>query len=51
VLLAESSALQQEMSMYGLEAQTIESCAPVTISTDSALRDAYSSLGENQKLK
>lgn len=51
VLLAESAALQQEMSMYGLETQTIESCAPVTISTDSALRDAYSSLGENRKLK
>lgn len=50
VLLAENSELQAQMSMYGLETQTIESCAPVTISVDSALRDAYASLGENEKL-
>lgn len=50
VLLAESHDLQAKMAMYGLETQTIESCAPITISTDSALRNAYSALGENSKL-
>jgi len=51
VLLAENPDLQAKMAMYGLETQTVEGCAPITISTDSALRDAYSSLGENAKLK
>lgn len=50
VLLAESADLQAKMAMYGLETQTLESCAPITISHPSALRDAYTALGENPKL-
>ncbi|KAJ3135016.1 hypothetical protein HK100_003153 [Physocladia obscura] len=50
VLLSESSDLQTKLSTFGLETQTLENCAPVTISLPSALRDAYSSLGENVKL-
>ncbi|KAJ3070694.1 hypothetical protein HDU98_006295 [Podochytrium sp. JEL0797] len=50
VLLAENSELQAKLATFGLETQTLDTCAPVTISPPSALRDAYSSLGENAKL-
>ncbi|KAJ3228247.1 hypothetical protein HK099_005257 [Clydaea vesicula] len=50
VLLAEDQNLQAKMAMSGLETQTIDSCAPITISSPSALRDAFSTLGENSKL-
>ncbi|KAJ3104027.1 hypothetical protein HDU97_009574 [Phlyctochytrium planicorne] len=51
VFLAESAELQSKLANLGLETQTIETCSPVTISPPSALRDAYTSLGQNQKLK
>ncbi|KAI8621677.1 glycosyl hydrolases family 15-domain-containing protein [Chytriomyces sp. MP71] len=50
VLLSESPELQARLATFGLETQTIETCAPVHISPPSALRDAYMSLGENAKL-
>ncbi|KAJ3221856.1 hypothetical protein HK099_003040 [Clydaea vesicula] len=50
VLLAENQELQSKMAMFGLETQTIESCNPITISSPSALRDAFFTLGENTKL-
>ncbi|ORY50715.1 phosphorylase kinase alphabeta [Rhizoclosmatium globosum] len=50
VLLAESPELQAKLASFGLETQTLDTCAPVTISPPSALRDAYLSLGENTKL-
>ncbi|KAJ3043839.1 hypothetical protein HK097_001651, partial [Rhizophlyctis rosea] len=50
VLLAEDAELQQRLATFGLDTQTVESCAPVTISNPSALRDAYTRLGENRKL-
>ncbi|KAJ3277594.1 hypothetical protein HK104_003175, partial [Borealophlyctis nickersoniae] len=50
VLLAESPDLQAKLATFGLDTQTVESCAPVTISDPSALRDAYTALGENKKL-
>ncbi|KAJ3379922.1 hypothetical protein HDU84_006316 [Entophlyctis sp. JEL0112] len=50
VFLAENAELQSKLATFGLETQTIETCAPITISPPSALRDAYMSLGENSKL-
>ncbi|KAI9366911.1 glycosyl hydrolases family 15-domain-containing protein [Zopfochytrium polystomum] len=49
-LLAENAELQAKLAMYGLETQTVEGCSPITISTPSALRDAYTALGESSKL-
>ena len=49
-LLAETPELQAKLRMYGLETQTVENCAPITISQPSALRDAFQVLGENKKL-
>ncbi|KAI8846484.1 glycosyl hydrolases family 15-domain-containing protein [Chytridium lagenaria] len=51
VFLAESVELQAKLATLGLETQTVETCAPVTISPPSALRDAYTALGQNAKLK
>ncbi|KAJ3028494.1 UNVERIFIED_CONTAM: hypothetical protein HDU68_001562 [Siphonaria sp. JEL0065] len=50
VLLSESADLQAKLATFGLETQTLDTCAPITISPPSALRDAYLSLGENAKL-
>ncbi|KAI9345534.1 glycosyl hydrolases family 15-domain-containing protein [Obelidium mucronatum] len=50
VLLSESAELQAKLATFGLETQTLDTCAPITISPPSALRDAYLSLGENAKL-
>ena len=50
VLLSESTELQSKLLMYGLETQTLENCAPITISKPSCLRDAYTYLGKNSKL-
>ena len=50
VLLSESTELQSKLLMYGLETQTIETVAPITISKPSCLRDAYTYLGKNAKL-
>ncbi|KAI8814804.1 glycosyl hydrolases family 15-domain-containing protein [Cladochytrium replicatum] len=50
VLLAESAELQARLAMYGLDTQTLDSCAPVTIAPPSVLRDAYLALGDNKKL-
>ena len=50
VLLSESTELQSKLLMYGLETQTAENCAPITISKPSCLRDAYTYLGKNAKL-
>ncbi|KAJ3015878.1 hypothetical protein HKX48_004326 [Thoreauomyces humboldtii] len=50
VLLAEDEELQDRLRKYGLDTQIPENCAPVTISPPSALRDAYTALGENAKL-
>ncbi|KAI9366910.1 glycosyl hydrolases family 15-domain-containing protein [Zopfochytrium polystomum] len=50
VLLAESAQLRDQLAAYGLETQTVDMCAPITVSTASALRDAYLSLGKNAKL-
>ncbi|TPX56330.1 hypothetical protein PhCBS80983_g04610 [Powellomyces hirtus] len=50
VLLAEDEELQDRLRKYGLDTQIAENCAPITISPPSALRDAYTALGENQKL-
>lgn len=50
VLIAEDASLQAKLSMYGLETQTPDQIAPITISHPSALRDAYSVLGANSKL-
>jgi hypothetical protein len=50
VLLAENAELQARLATFGLETQTLEACAPVTISPPAALRDAYLSLGQNSKL-
>ncbi|KAI9206273.1 glycosyl hydrolases family 15-domain-containing protein [Polychytrium aggregatum] len=51
VLIAETLELQATLSTYGLETQTVESCAPIVISPPSALRDAFTALGENSKLQ
>ncbi|KAJ3212966.1 hypothetical protein HDU67_003496 [Dinochytrium kinnereticum] len=51
VFLAESAELQAKLATLGLETQTIETCSPVSISPPSALRDAYTTLGQNAKLK
>ncbi|KAI9091438.1 glycosyl hydrolases family 15-domain-containing protein [Phlyctochytrium arcticum] len=51
VLLSEDEDLQQRLLKFGLDTQTADNCGPVTISPPSALRDAYTALGENQKLK
>ncbi|KAJ3036286.1 hypothetical protein HDV00_002943 [Rhizophlyctis rosea] len=50
VLLAEDVSLQQRLATFGLDTQTLDGCEPVTISNPSALRDAYTRLGENRKL-
>ena len=50
VLLSESEALQSMLRTYGLETQTVEHCKPCSISSPSALADAYSFLGKSQKL-
>ncbi|KAJ3058775.1 hypothetical protein HK102_010320, partial [Quaeritorhiza haematococci] len=50
VLLAESAELQAKLAMFGLDTQTVENCAPITISPPAALRDALVALGENEKL-
>jgi hypothetical protein len=36
--------------MFGLETQLMNECEPITISPPSALRNALTALGENQKL-
>ncbi|KNC99179.1 uncharacterized protein SPPG_05434 [Spizellomyces punctatus DAOM BR117] len=51
VLLSEDEELQEKLMKFGLDTQTVQNCAPVTISPPSALRDAYTALGENPKLK
>ncbi|KAG5462798.1 MAG: glycosyl hydrolases family 15-domain-containing protein [Olpidium bornovanus] len=50
VLLSENGVLQQKLAMYGLETQTIDQVAPVTISRPSALKEVYTTLGYNVKL-
>ncbi|KAI8907934.1 glycosyl hydrolases family 15-domain-containing protein [Gorgonomyces haynaldii] len=50
VLLSESPELQAKLRTYGLETNTVEDCEPFTISQPSALRDAYSFLGRNEKI-
>lgn len=50
VLLSESPELQAKLAAFGLDTQTVASCSPVTVSPPSALRDAYTRLGENDKL-
>jgi len=50
VLLSETADLQSKLATFGLETQTVEQTAPVTISSPSALRDAYTILGYNEKL-
>ena len=50
VLLSENAELQSKLRMFGLETQLGNDCDPVTISPPSALRDALTALGENQKL-
>ncbi|KAJ3120440.1 hypothetical protein HK098_004590 [Nowakowskiella sp. JEL0407] len=50
VLLAESEQLRAKLNTFGLETQTVEMCQPVTISPPSVLREAYTALGENQKM-
>ncbi|KAI8585927.1 glycosyl hydrolases family 15-domain-containing protein [Geranomyces variabilis] len=50
VLLAEDEELQDRLRKYGLDTQIAENCSPITISPPSALRDAYTALGENTKL-
>ncbi|KAI8822902.1 glycosyl hydrolases family 15-domain-containing protein [Fimicolochytrium jonesii] len=50
VILSEDEELQDRLRKFGLDTQVAETCAPVKISPPSALRDAYTALGENQKL-
>ncbi|KAJ3149095.1 hypothetical protein HDU86_007038 [Geranomyces michiganensis] len=50
VLLAEDEELQDRLRKFGLDTQIAENCSPITISPPSALRDAYTALGENAKL-
>ncbi|KAL7754215.1 hypothetical protein RI367_000196 [Sorochytrium milnesiophthora] len=49
-LLSENSVLQDKLAMYGLETQTLEQVAPITISSAGGLRDAFAYLGVNKKL-
>lgn len=50
VLIAEDAALQAKLAMFGLDTETPDQVAPVTISSPASLRDAYSALGANAKL-
>jgi hypothetical protein len=50
VLLSETAELQSKLKMFGLETQLMNECEPITISPPSALRNALTALGENQKL-
>lgn len=50
VLLSENAELQSKLRMFGLETQLIQDCDPIIISPPSALRDAFTALGENTKL-
>lgn len=50
VLIAEDAELQCKLATFGLETQTPDQVAPITISHPSALRDAYGALGANPKL-
>lgn len=50
-LISENAELQMRLLMeYGVETQSADQVAPITISSPSVLQDAYSALGANWKL-
>ncbi|KAI3642925.1 hypothetical protein MP228_012480 [Amoeboaphelidium protococcarum] len=49
-LISEDTALQQQLSTFGLESQTPDQVAPITIASPHGLKEAYSVLGANSKL-